>query len=137
VSVLLVEDQDAVRRFARLALESQGHEVNTAESGEGALDLATPDTHFDVLVTDVMMPGIDGRELAVQLRAHRPDLGVVLMSGYAPDTDRIEPVERSVFLPKPFPPADLFAALDKALRLVGRASVLAPGGSSVTELARM
>ncbi len=120
VSVLLVEDQDAVRKFARMALEGQGHEVVEADSGEAALELVRAGTRFDALVSDVVMPGIDGRELAARVRARRPGVGVVLMSGYAPDSDQIEPLEGAVFLPKPFPPADLFSALQKALRQVGR-----------------
>ena len=128
MSVLLVEDQDAVRAFARTALEGQGHEVCEAESGEAALDLVGVGGHFDVLVTDVTMPGMDGRELAARVRAVRPGVGVVLMSGYAPDSDLLEPVERSVFLPKPFPPAGLFAALDEVLRLAGPAAELVACG---------
>lgn len=117
VSVLLVEDQDAVRKFARMALEGQGHEVAEADSGEAALDLVGTGTRFDAIISDVVMPGIDGRELVVRVRATRPDIGVVLMSGYAPDSTQIESIERSVFLQKPFPPADLFAALDRTLLL--------------------
>jgi two-component system, cell cycle sensor histidine kinase and response regulator CckA len=130
VSVLLVEDQDTVRKFARLALEGQGHVVIEAETGEAALDLVGAGARFDVLVSDVTMPGIDGRELAHQVRALRPDVGVVLMSGYAPDAEHIKELDRSVFLPKPFPPADLFAALRRALRRVGRPSDPVPEAPS-------
>ena len=119
LSVLLVEDQDAVRRFASLALQGEGHQVSEAESGESALELAATDEHFDVLVTDVTMPGMDGQELAERVRVLRPDVGVVLMSGYAAASDGA-PIPRSVFLQKPFAPADLLAALNRALRLVGR-----------------
>ncbi|MBP3955858.1 PAS domain S-box protein [Gemmata sp. G18] len=118
VSVLLVEDQDAVRQFARLALQTQGHQVTEAENGEVALELASRGTHFDAIVTDVTMPGIDGRELAARVRALRPDIAVVVMSGYAAESERVEPIAHSVFLSKPFPPADLFEALNKALRLI-------------------
>jgi two-component system cell cycle sensor histidine kinase/response regulator CckA len=126
VSVLLVEDQDAVRKFARLALQGQGHAVCEAESGEAALELVGAGIRFDVLVTDVSMPGIDGHELAARIRAGRPDAAIVLMSGYAPDSDRTERIERSVFLQKPFPPADLLSALNRALRLARRDRALAP-----------
>lgn len=123
ISVLLVEDQDAVRRFARLTLESQGHQVIDVENGEAAMEFAQGGGTFDVLVSDITMPGIDGRELADRIRALQPDVGVVLMSGYAPDSDRDEPIDRAVFLQKPFPPADLLAALDKSLRLRQRQQV--------------
>jgi two-component system, cell cycle sensor histidine kinase and response regulator CckA len=120
VSVLLVEDQDGVRRFASLTLQGAGHQVSEAESGEAALELTRAGDHFDVLVTDLTMPGIDGQELAERIRILQPNVGVVLMSGYAPDLEGTELVDRSVFLQKPFPPADLLAALNKALRQVGR-----------------
>jgi len=117
ISVLLVEDQDAVRKFARLTLESQGHQVIDVENGEAALKFAQGGGAFDVLISDITMPGIDGRELTERILALQPDVGVVLMSGYAPDSDRDESFDRAVFLQKPFPPADLLAALDKSLRL--------------------
>ena len=120
VSVLLVEDQDAVRRFASLTLQGQGHEVSEAESGEAALELAGAGEQFDLLVTDVTMPGMDGQELAERVRVLRPDVGVVLMSGYAPASDGAAPIPRSVFLQKPFAPADLLVAMNRRLRLVGR-----------------
>jgi two-component system cell cycle sensor histidine kinase/response regulator CckA len=119
VSVLLVEDQDAVRRFAAAALQHAGHRVTEAESGEAALEIVRSGEPFDVLITDMMMPGIDGLELAERTRALRPEVAVVLMSGFAPETDR-EPIEQAVFLQKPFPPADLLAALSKARRRAGR-----------------
>jgi two-component system cell cycle sensor histidine kinase/response regulator CckA len=119
-AVLLVEDQEPVRNFARLALQGAGHTVTEADCGESALELLGSGSRFDVLLTDVSMPGIDGHELAQRVRAERPDVAVVIMSGYAPDTDRTDQVDRSVFLQKPFPPADLIAALQRALRLVRR-----------------
>jgi two-component system, cell cycle sensor histidine kinase and response regulator CckA len=112
-SILLVEDEDAVRKLARLTLEGRGYAVTDAPDGESALQLLTSDRHVDILVTDMTMPGIDGRELAGQVRARRPGLGVVFVSGYVPDTGRLTEIPGAIFLPKPFTPSDL-------LRAVGR-----------------
>src|SRR5207244_1620284 len=103
-SILLVEDEDAVRKLARLTLEGCGYAVTEAPDGETALDLLTDSGHFDLLVTDLTMPGIGGWDLAEQVRAVRPDIGVVFISGYAPDIDRLESLSGAVFLAKPFPP---------------------------------
>jgi two-component system, cell cycle sensor histidine kinase and response regulator CckA len=130
VSVLLVEDQAGVRKFAGLALRGEGHRVSEAGSGEAALERAGAGEPFDVLVTDLMMPGIDGRELAERIRLLRPEVGVVLMSGYAPVWEGGETIERSVFLQKPFPPGALLAALNQALQVVGRRSESVVGCSS-------
>jgi two-component system cell cycle sensor histidine kinase/response regulator CckA len=114
-SVLLVEDEDGVRKLARYALEGQGYTVAEAPDAESALELLKPDSAFDLLVTDLTMPGMDGRDLAGQVRATRPDMGVVFVSGYVPDGGRLEEVPGAVFLPKPFTPVDLLRAAGRAI----------------------
>jgi two-component system, cell cycle sensor histidine kinase and response regulator CckA len=118
-SILLVEDEDAVRKLARITLEGRGYAVTDAPDGESALRLLTPDRHVDILVTDMTMPGIDGRELAGQVQARRPGLGVVFVSGYVPDIGRLNDIPGAIFLPKPFTPSDLLRAVG---RLVPRHS---------------
>jgi len=113
--ILLVEDEDAVRKLARITLEGRGYSVTDAPDGETALGLLTPDRRLDVLVTDMTMPGIDGRELAGQVQALRPGLGVVFVSGYVPDAARLDGIPGAVFLPKPFTPSDLLRAVSRAL----------------------
>jgi two-component system cell cycle sensor histidine kinase/response regulator CckA len=127
-SVLLVEDEDRLRKFARYTLESQGYVVTEAGEGRAALAALAPDRPFDLLVTDVMMPGIDGRELATRVRAARPDIAVVFVSGYVPDPRRVEGLAGAVFLPKPFAPVELVRAIDRAMRY-RKAAVPAPGGA--------
>ena len=109
-TVLLVEDEPAVRRIARLALESQGYRVLEAESGEDAV--GTADTHpgpIHLLVTDVVMPGMGGREVAEAVRRRRPGLPVLFMSGYTDDAVVRHGVSQSAdaFLQKPFAPLGL------------------------------
>ncbi len=116
--ILLVEDEDAVRSIARIALGRAGYDVVDARSGDEAL-AACQDGRWvpDVVVTDVVMPGMTGPEVADRLAARYPQVKVILMSGYAED----ELVRRSlsagdrVFLPKPFTPQALLHAVRAVL----------------------
>lgn len=104
-TVLLVEDEDAVRLFSARALRNKGYKVLEANSGEGALELIrTSQDKIDVLVTDVVMPHLDGPELVKMVRATRPDMKVIFISGYAEDAfrQRIGSESELHFLPKPF-----------------------------------
>jgi CheY-like chemotaxis protein len=108
--VLLAEDEDGVRALAQLALEQLGYTVLPAESAEEALTKASGEQReIDLLLTDVVMPGMGGRELANRLRAERPDVKVLYMSGHTNDAvvrHGIE-YERVDFIQKPFTPAAL------------------------------
>ena len=110
--VLLVEDEDAIRRLAQRALERQGWRVLAADCGEAALALLTPDSALCCVVTDMIMPGIDGATLAQQVRARlgRPALPAIIVSGYAevPLHDAIG-ASATAFLPKPYSMRDLAA----------------------------
>jgi PAS domain S-box-containing protein len=116
--VLLVEDDAAVREFARRSLEATGWTVLEAADADQALRASGRwGEVIDVLVTDVVMPGVHGPELAAQIRAQRPGIGLVLMSGYADDDlDRqTEAGETLEMLPKPF-------NVEALRRAVGRAA---------------
>lgn len=85
-TILLVEDQDAVRSLSRRVLARLGYTVLESASGAEALALAdTSDARIDLLLTDIMMPGIQGDELAKRMRATRPETRMLLMSGFTPD----------------------------------------------------
>ena len=116
--VLLVEDSDLVREMLVKTLQLQGHRVRTARSAEEALEqVEGQQLDFDVLVTDVMLPGIHGPALAERLRMLRPGRPVVFMSGYDFDfISRDQRVTDGVFLlQKPFPPAALAEKVRQAL----------------------
>ncbi len=98
-TVLVVEDQDAVRRFVRRALEDQGHTVLEATCAEHALTVAVAhEGPLDLLLSDVVMPGLSGPALAELLRADRPDLRLLFMSGHT--NDKLDPATE--FIQKPF-----------------------------------
>lgn len=114
-TVLLVEDDAAVRRIARTVLERMGHRVVPAGDGGEALRmvemLASDDVVPDLLVTDVTMPGMSGPELAAELRRRAPGVGVLFMSGMGePSMTEVSAAgERAEFLEKPFTLDDLAA----------------------------
>jgi len=109
-TVLIVEDQDIVRQLAATVLQQHGYRTMEAASGsEAVLLLNRPGTTIDLLLTDVILPGMNGRELADRIRNEIPTVKVVLMSGYAGDKlGRHGVLEDGLaFLPKPFTPAAL------------------------------
>src|SRR6185436_9531596 len=110
-TVLLVEDEEALRKLAAAVLRSRGYTVLEAGNGEDALEICHGNSHtIPLLVTDMIMPGMNGRTLAETLRISCPELKVLYISGYtenllAPDAS-FGP--GTAFLQKPFTPA-LFA----------------------------
>lgn len=85
-TILLVEDEESVRELVRETLVMRGYKVLEAENGEGGLRVAeTCKEHIDILITDVVMPGIGGRELAKKLLLARPGISVLYLSGYTED----------------------------------------------------
>ena len=122
-TVLLVEDQDNVRTLARRVLEGRGYTVLAASNGDEALDVIAQYPHrIHVLVTDVVMPGINGRELARRVTASRPDVKVLFVSGYTGEAVHqrglLEP--GVAFLQKPFT-AEVLAR--KVREVLGSSSV--------------
>ena len=118
-TILLVEDDDAVRRFTRFALERHGFRVLEASSPDQALSIAADfDDSIALLLTDVVMPHLSGPELAEKLRASRADLPVLYMSGYPAGMvmhgATIDPSVRLV--QKPFTTAELLEQVNDVLR---------------------
>ena len=101
--ILLVEDEDTVRAVAERALTRAGYTVTTASDGEEGLELFADSGDFDLVVSDVVMPVMDGPAMAREIRKARPDMPVLFMSGYAEEQLRKEiDLEGVHFLPKPF-----------------------------------
>lgn len=116
-TVLVVEDDESNRLLAASILKSFGYNILTAEDGHRALDIAA-DHEIDLLLTDVVMPGIGGRMLAEELAQRIPGLSIVFMSGYtADDVIRKEVRENTVeFLPKPYSARELAEIVHSALK---------------------
>ena len=117
-TILLVEDEDSVRLFGARALRGKGYTVLEADSGEAALDvLGAHDGGVDLLITDVVMPQMDGPQLVERVRAARPDLKVIFISGYAEESfgARLDGADDVAFLPKPFSLAQLAGKVKETL----------------------
>ena len=117
-TVLIVEDESAVRDQAVLVLASYGYTVLDAPDGQAALETSRSyPGPIDLLLTDVIMPGLNGRELADQLQAERPETHVLYMSGYAGDAIESHGVQAQglAFLAKPFTLEDLLRKVRSVL----------------------
>jgi two-component system cell cycle sensor histidine kinase/response regulator CckA len=116
--VLLVEDEEAVRRGGKRMLETRGYTVHEAGSGVEALDIMEElDGAVDIVVSDVVMPEMDGPTLLTELRKKYPDLKFIFVSGYAEDAfARNLPADAKFgFLPKPFSLKQLAVAVREML----------------------
>ncbi|HVY62341.1 MAG TPA: ATP-binding protein, partial [Planctomycetota bacterium] len=114
-TVLVVEDEEVVRRLARRSLEQAGYRVLEAGRGQDALDLAARHAGaIDILVTDMIMPGMSGRQLAERLAAARPGLRILFMSGHT-EQSPLDGAPGSAFLQKPFTPSDLASRVREVL----------------------
>jgi two-component system cell cycle sensor histidine kinase/response regulator CckA len=117
-TILLVEDEEAVRAFAARALQSRGYKVHEAASGLDALEvMKEAGGAVDLVVSDVVMPELDGPSLLRELRKTRPDLKIIFISGYAEDAFRknLPEGEKFHFLPKPFSLKQLAVAVKETL----------------------
>ena len=117
-TVLIVEDEDAVRSFAARALTTRGYHVLTANSGVQALDVMNEHGgDVELVISDVVMPEMDGPTLMKHLRKANPQIKIIFMSGYAEEAFRtnLDESEKFTFLPKPFSLKKLAAAVKETL----------------------
>ncbi|MDR7574104.1 MAG: PAS domain S-box protein [Armatimonadota bacterium] len=134
--ILLVEDEAEVRRLAADILRTHGYTVVQAANGEEGLAVAlSPDARFDLVITDVILPGLSGAELARQLTGERPDVKVLYMSGYTDEeiTPQGVAVEAVALLLKPFTAEELLRAVRGVLDgqvPASKAGRLTPGAAA-------
>ena len=116
-TILLVEDEDAVRVFAARALKNKGYKVLEARTGEQALDILRDTPGINLMITDMMMPGMDGGTLARLIRVERPEIRIIVISGYSEEVARGDIVDTADFhfLPKPFSLGQLAAKVKEVL----------------------
>ncbi|MGB8273952.1 MAG: response regulator [Alphaproteobacteria bacterium] len=102
--ILVVEDVAAVREFVRRALVHEGHDVAVAEDGLQALEEMADGGPYDLLLTDIVMPGLDGIALALKVTKEFPDTRILLMTGYASERQRAHNLDALIHrvIPKPF-----------------------------------
>lgn len=125
--ILVAEDDDNVRSFVVRALQMSGHEVSDASDGGLALEtVLAEDGAFDLLLSDIKMPVMDGIGLALAVGAQYPDLTIMLMTGFADQRERAHGLDALIYdvINKPFSLAQLIAKVDDAL--AGRPAEIIP-----------
>src|SRR5687768_4537819 len=116
-SVLVVDDEGAVRRFAMRVLEREGYSVVEARDGVEALELVNKGLVPDIVVSDIVMPRLNGVELMQALSTSKPELPVILMSGYATGAlAELGIAAPCAILPKPFPAERLLQEVQRCTR---------------------
>ena len=121
IKVLVVEDEDSIRRFIKLNLEMAGYEVAEAASGEDALNIFAAILPH-VVVLDLMLPGIDGFEVCRYIRNTMPESLIIMLTAKGQDTDKIMGLELGAddYMVKPFNPFELIARIKAMLRRQNR-----------------
>jgi len=115
--IMVVEDEQPIRELMQRALRAQGHSVIVVASGDEALAAAELHPVIHLLITDVVMRGMNGRELALRLQRSRPDLRVLYVSGYTQQQTGLDQAGPDVtFLEKPFALHDLLAEVNRLLQ---------------------
>ncbi|MES0884992.1 response regulator [Roseibium sp. SCP14] len=116
--ILLTEDDEAVRSFVKRALELDGHSVEVAEDGGEAVETLTREKgSYDLLLSDIKMPVMDGIALALHSARDYPDLPILLMTGFADQRERANGLDALVhdIITKPFSLADIRRAVREAI----------------------
>ncbi len=114
--ILLAEDEPSVQEFVNRALVHRGHDVTTVNDGGEALEALVEDS-FDLLLTDIVMPRVDGIALALKASKDYPKMRIVLMTGYAAERDRAHNLDALVHevVSKPFTLSEICDTIDTAL----------------------
>ena len=120
--VLIAEDDQAVREFVRRALVHGGHDVATANDGLDALHCLSEDVAFDLLITDIVMPGMDGIALALKVSKDYPETAILMMTGFAAERQRAHNLDELIHevIAKPFSLKQICDAAEEALSFRGR-----------------
>lgn len=115
LKMLIADDEPAVLEYVSRAARALGHDVTSVTDGYQALEALAEDS-FDLLLTDIVMPGLDGIALALKCQKDFPELMILLMSGYAAERQRAHAMEElfHAVLSKPFSMEELDEALQKA-----------------------
>lgn len=117
--ILVVEDEDAIRRFIKINLERQGWLVDDVDSGEKGLKLAKRNV-YDCILLDVMLPGINGIEVAKEIRTENQEVGIIMLTAKSQDLDKIDGLEAGAddYITKPFNPTELILRIKSLVKRV-------------------
>ena len=117
--VLLVEDEESIRKFTKINLERSGFKVLEAASGEEGVDIARKEFPH-IVILDIMLPGIDGYEVCKILRDEQPNIGIIMLTAKTQDVDKILGLEQGAddYMVKPFNPKELVLRIESLKRRV-------------------
>ena len=115
--ILIVEDEEHIRKFIKINLEKDGFIVKEADSGEKALE-SIKGQSIDIVILDIMLPGIDGFEVCKKLRGQFPNMGIIMLTAKSQDIDKIMGLEYGTddYMVKPFNPKELVLRVKSLLR---------------------
>ena len=118
--ILVVEDEDTIRDFVIINLRRAGYEVAEASSGEEALKIFEESADFDIVLLDIMLPGMDGFAVCRRLRERSSMLGIMMLTARTQEMDKINGlmIGADDYVPKPFSPGELVARIDALYRRV-------------------
>ncbi len=118
--ILVVEDEDAIREFVVINLQRGGYDVVEATCGEDALKIYEEDDSFDVVILDIMMPGVDGITVCKTLRKKNSTLGIIMLTAKTQEMDKVTGLMMGAddYITKPFSPSELVARVDSVYRRV-------------------
>jgi two-component system, cell cycle response regulator CpdR len=115
--ILIAEDESSVRTLLSRAFTQDGHQVETAPDGAAALEMLAKSDAFDLLLTDIQMPAMDGIALALAAKRDHPSMTIMLMTGYTDQRERAQSLKPLIhdIVQKPFTIAEIRSALKSAL----------------------
>ncbi len=114
--ILIVDDEESIRSVLRLDLEKHNYRTDVAGSGQQALEILE-NKHYDLVITDLMMPGMDGLELMREIKKIRPELMVMMLTGFASLDSAVEAMRLGAadYLRKPYDKTDLYLRVSKCI----------------------
>lgn len=117
IRILLVEDEAPIRMFTRINLENEGYTILEAENGEQGIEIARAQ-HPDIVILDLMLPGISGYEVCETLRTEMPHIGIIMLTAKSQEIDRILGLEKGTddYMVKPFNPHELVLRVRSLIR---------------------
>ena len=123
--ILIVEDEAPIREFEAINLQRAGYETVEADCGETALEIFNSDAiGFDIILLDIMMPGISGIDVCKEIRKKNDAVGIIMLTAKSQEMDKISGLMTGAddYITKPFSPAELLARVDSLYRRVSRQS---------------